>query len=280
MKYNEFVAREIDRAGFEAIKLTLTYIGEDTFPEDYCGALRVRRECVDGPESRTWRISFSVRTVTPGEVNWEEVASGEYAVVDGSDDAVRRINVMKRKFDIFKAGYNALDSKKYPNSTLLMLCRAAQIAHEKELRVEPFINNEMFCEMDTDHVEVISILPVMGAQYEDIHRTDHLVISRKLEIGTDAEEELLTAWPIVICDDMIAFNQFVPGPVMSGGNLRRTADVLDINTKDIHFSANSQFELDYNPSTGTGTMRKYHPEHSAWVVYSIDPVAIRPVKID
>lgn len=278
--YNEFIATSIDRAAFEHLKLTFAYVGEDTFPEDYCGKVKVAREARDTENGREWFISFSTLSLEPGTVNWEQVACGSYALVDGSDNAVQQINRVRRKFAIFQAGYHALDVKNYPNCSFLMLCRAAQIAHDQDIEIVPFINNEMFCENESGSVETLSILPVMGCQQEDIHRTDNLVISRKLEIGVTDDNEFLCSWPIVICGNYMAFNQFVPGPVMSNGNLTRTADVLDLNTKDVHFSANTPFELDYNVSTGTGTMRKYIPTRDKYVTYDILPNMITPRNVE
>lgn len=278
--YNEFIAAKIDRAAFEHLKLTFAYMGEDTFPEDYCGKVKVAREARDTTNGREWFITFSILSVEPGTVNWEVVAEGAYAHVDGSDAAVQQINRIRRKFAVFQAGYNALDIANFPNCSFLMMCRAAQMVHDEDIEVVPFITNDMFCQNETGKVETLSILPVTGCQLEDIRRTDHLVISRKLDIGVADDLEFLCAWPIVICGNLMAFNQFIPGPVLSNGNLARNADVLDLNTKDVIFSANTPFELDYNYVDGTGTMRKYFPSRDKWVTYDIAPNMISPKTVE
>lgn len=281
IKNHEFQIPKVDIALFNILLQTLQVEGKNTFPENYYGPVRFKRECRDHEGKRVWFLSAFIRgDDEPGSIIWTEVMDTPYATIDGNDESVVKINFIRRKFDIYRAGINALDYERYPSSVILMLSRLCQALHDYDFEIVDFITNDMYCEMDGDKVEVMNTFEVVGAKFLDIRRIDTLVVSRKYLVGVDAAAETLQCWPIVICGKYAAFNQFVPGPVMALGNLARHYDVLTMNTKDVTFRCNTQFELEYEASSGTGLLRKYHPQHDSWITYELTPQQIRPMATD
>lgn len=275
----EFILQNMDEFVLKQLTLTLR-LAPLEFDAPYFGAIRVVRECRDSDEGRVWWVSFYREgTHEAGSVAWELIREEPYATV-GQDDA--RINLLARKFRAIGQAYRALDWRSKPSAVFLLAMRLAQKMEENpKLELVPFITNEQFQEQDVSTVEALCMLEVVGAHYQDIRRIDTIVVSRSVRVGIEHDEEILCSWPIVFIGNLVAFNQFIPGPVVSMGNLARHHNVIDLNTKDVRWTCSSEHEIfDVKPVEGRAKMRKYHAAENKWIVYELDAAGIRPVYVD
>lgn len=276
---NEIIVHHIDE--FAAAQLTNTLrVKPLDFGGKYRGALRAVRECVDSDEGREWRLTFYTEgKQEDGTVVWNMLRTEHYAYVKANDPA---INFLARKFKAIGQAYRALDWHTKPSSVYLMAMRLAQLMEERpQLELVDYITNDMFQAEEPIEVETMCQLEVVGAQYQDIRRIDTIVVSRSVRVGLEYDQEILCAWPIVIVGNKVAFNQHIPGPVVSMGNLDRHNRVIDMNTKDIRWVAATPHEVyDYVQAEGTAKMRKYNPKEDKWVVYEMDAMSIRPTYVE
>lgn len=276
---NEIIVQHIDE--FAAAQLTNTLrVQPLDFGGKYRGALRAVRECMDGPTGREWWLTFYIEgEQEPGIVVWKEIRTELYATVDVDNV---KINFLSRKFRAIGQAYRALDWRTKPSSVYLMAMRLAQLMEERpQLELVDYITNDMFQAEEPREVETICQLEVVGAQYQDIRRIDTIVVSRSVRVGLEHDQEILCAWPIVIVGNKVAFNQHIPGPVVSMGNLDRHNRVIDMNTKDVRWVASTPHEVyDYVQAEGTAKMRKYNPKEDKWVVYEMDAMTIRPTYVE
>lgn len=276
---NEIIVQHIDE--FAASQLTNTLrVAPLEFGGKYRGALRAVRECLDGETGREWWLTFYTEGEHEnGTIVWNELRTECYATV-GVDDT--RINMLSRKFRAIGYAYRALDWRSKPSSVYLMAMRLAQLMEERpKLELVDYITNDMFQAEEPTEVETICQMEVVGAQYKDIRRIDTIVVSRSVRVGLEYDQEILCSWPIVFVGNKVAFNQHIPGPVVSMGNLDRHNKVIDMNTKDIRWTASTEHQVfDYVQAEGTAKMRKFHPAENKWVVYEMDSMSIRPTYVE
>lgn len=280
---NELLIPKMDRYAIRHALSTFKFkLSPELFPERFNGDVRIVKECVDMPDGRAWvgRVFvYHPDTTVGGEsspvIGWEQI--GEDEVLATVDEA----NLLDKKFRAFAGMYHAMRNVHKPSCTYVMANRVAQHIHDNpDTELVDFIDNDMFMNADASKVEVITTLEVVGAKYMDLRRIDTLVVSRKLDIGISGESEILCTWPVVICGKYMSFNQFIPGPVLSLGNLTRQYDVGDINTKDLRYVASTPISiLEQNDYEGTVTLRKQMP-NGEYITFKGNALGIFPANED
>lgn len=283
---NELLIPKMDRYSINVVLNTFKLtIDLTTLAEDYKGDIRIVKECVDSPEGeRVWvgRVYKKYQSahghIDQSDIDqlfnppWEQIG------VDVIMSDTAGANLLDKRFKAFASVYHAMRGKNKPSCTYLMANRVAQYIYEHpEVELVDFIDNDMFMDAEAAQVEVISTLEVLGAKYKDLRRIDTLVVSRRLDIGVSGDLEILCNWPVVICGRFMAFNQFIPGPVLSLGNLVRQYDVMDINTKDLQYVAATPVRiLEQDDSIGTVKLEKYDPASDSYIRFTGTAMGIFP----
>lgn len=280
---NVIIVHGMDKYAINHLFATLKLTDVPPLPEEYRGDVRCTRECIDHEGGRAWEIAVHTQGAqAAGTVEWVEHYRSVFAIVCDDQEQIAAINVMARKFKAIAKAYAALDWRTKPSSVYLIAMRVAQLMHDNpKLTLVDYITNDMFQAEECTSVETLGMLEVLGAQYNDIRRVDTVVISRSVDVGIEHDHEILCCWPVVICNNLVSFNQYIPGPVISLGNLARHHKVIDMNTKDIRWACSSQYEIvKEDIAGGTATLKKYHPESDTWVTYDCGFAGIRPVHTD
>lgn len=280
---NVITVHGMDEYAVNHLFSTLKVSDVPKLPENYRGSVRCVRECISRNSGRVWELQIYIQgDQSAGSAEWVLHHHVEFAKVSDEQEDVFNINVMARKFRAIAKTYAALDWRNKPSSVYLIAMRVAQLMHEKpKLEIVDYINNEMFQDEGCTEVETIGMLEVLGAQYHDIRRVDTIVISRSVMVGVEHDQEIMCCWPVVVCNNKISFNQYIPGPVISMGNLARHHKVIDMNTKDIRWACSSQFEItQQDVAAGTAMLKKYHAENDTWVTYDCGFAGIRPIYTD
>lgn len=280
---NVITVHAMDEYAVKHLFATLKLTDVPELPTGYRGDIRCIRECVTNETGKVWELTvFTQGEQSAGSAEWVLHHRTTFATVCDDPTEIFNINVMARKFKAIAKAYAALDWHVKPSSVYLIANRVAQLVHDNpKLEIVDYITNEMFQDEECTEVETIGMLEVLGAQYQDIRRVDTVVISRSVRVGIEHDHEILCCWPVVVCNNKLSFNQYIPGPVISMGNLARHHKVIDMNTKDIRWACSAQFEIvQEDKAAGTATLKKYHAESDTWVTYDCGFAGIRPIYTD
>ena len=280
---NVIVVHGMDEYAVNHLYATLKITDVPPLPENYRGDVRCVRECISRNSGKAWELCVYIQgEQSAGTSEWVLHHSTVFAEVSDKAEDIFNINVMARKFKAIAKTYAALDWHTKPSSVYLIAMRVAQMMHDNpKLEIIDYITNEIFQAEECTEVETIGMLEVLGAQYHDIRRVDTIVVSRSVRVGIEHDHEILCCWPVVVCNNKISFNQYIPGPVISMGNLARHHKVIDMNTKDIRWACSAQFEIvQEDKAAGTAMLKKYHAENDTWVTYDCGFAGIRPIFSD
>lgn len=280
---NVITVHAMDEYAVKHLFATLKLTDVPELPAGYRGDIRCIRECVTGDAGKVWELAvYTQGEQSAGSAEWVLHHRTTFATVCDDPTEIFNINVMARKFKAIAKTYAALDWHVKPSSVYLIANRVAQLVHDNpKLEIVDYITNEMFQDEECTEVETIGMLEVLGAQYQDIRRVDTVVISRSVRVGIEHDHEILCCWPVVVCNNKLSFNQYIPGPVISMGNLARHHRVIDMNTKDIRWACSAQFEIvQEDKAAGTAMLKKYHAESDTWVTYDCGFAGIRPIYTD